>query len=31
VWLEARLLRVERREPLATVSGKILHLHVKKP
>jgi hypothetical protein len=30
VWREARLLRVERREPLATVSGKILHVHVKK-
>jgi hypothetical protein len=26
-WREAGLLRVERREPLATRSGKILHLH----
>ncbi len=31
VWREAALLRVESREPVATVSGKILHLHVKKP
>lgn len=28
MWREARLLRVERRSPLAAVSGKILHLHV---
>jgi hypothetical protein len=26
-WRDARLLRVERRAPLATASGKILHLH----
>jgi hypothetical protein len=26
-WREARLLRVERRAPLTTASGKILHLH----
>jgi hypothetical protein len=26
-WREANLLRVERRQPLATRSGKILHLH----
>jgi phenylacetate-coenzyme A ligase PaaK-like adenylate-forming protein len=26
-WRDARLLRVERRTPLATASGKILHLH----
>jgi hypothetical protein len=26
-WRDAGLLRVERRAPLATVSGKILHLH----
>ena len=26
-WREAGLLRVERRPPLTTVSGKILHLH----
>jgi phenylacetate-coenzyme A ligase PaaK-like adenylate-forming protein len=29
VWREARLLRVERREPERTRSGKILHLHVR--
>jgi hypothetical protein len=28
IWRDADLLRVERREPLATRSGKILHLHV---
>jgi hypothetical protein len=28
VWRDAKLLRVERREPRATVSGKVLHLHV---
>jgi len=28
VWRDADLLRVERRAPLATASGKILHLHV---
>ena len=28
VWRDAKLLRVERRAPLATASGKILHLHV---
>lgn len=27
-WQDARLVRVERRLPLATASGKILHLHV---
>jgi hypothetical protein len=30
LWRNAGLLRVERREPVATGSGKILHLHVKK-
>jgi hypothetical protein len=29
VWREARLLRVERREPERTPSGKILHLHMR--
>ena len=28
VWRDGRILRVERRGPLATASGKILHLHV---
>jgi hypothetical protein len=28
VWRDARLLRVERRAPLAAASGKVLHLHV---
>jgi hypothetical protein len=28
VWRDGQLLRVERRAPLATASGKILHLHV---
>jgi len=28
VWSDARLLRVERRPPVATASGKILHLHL---
>ncbi len=28
LWREAKLLEVERRAPLATASGKILHLHV---
>jgi hypothetical protein len=27
VWRDARLLRVERRPPLGTASGKILHVH----
>jgi hypothetical protein len=27
-WREAALVRVERRPPLATSSGKVLHLHV---
>jgi hypothetical protein len=27
-WREAGLVRVERRPPVATASGKILHLHV---
>jgi hypothetical protein len=27
LWREARFLRVERRPPLTTASGKILHLH----
>ncbi len=27
-WREGKILRVERRPPLATGSGKILHLHV---
>lgn len=30
-WKEGRLLEVERREPLATASGKILHLHCESP
>jgi hypothetical protein len=30
-WRDARLLRVERRPPLATPSGKILHLHAGAP
>jgi hypothetical protein len=28
LWRDAALVRVERREPVATTSGKILHLHV---
>jgi hypothetical protein len=28
VWEDADLLRVERRAPLATTSGKVLHLHL---
>jgi hypothetical protein len=28
MWRDASLLRVERREPFATASGKVLHLHV---
>jgi hypothetical protein len=28
VWRDAQLLKVERREPFAAASGKILHLHV---
>jgi hypothetical protein len=28
VWQDAGLLRVERRAPLQTTSGKILHLHL---
>ena len=28
VWRDAQVLRVERRAPMATASGKILHLHV---
>lgn len=28
VWRDARLVRVERRPPLTTASGKILHLHL---
>ncbi len=28
VWRDGQFLRVERRAPLATASGKILHLHV---
>jgi hypothetical protein len=31
VWQEAGLVAVERRPPLATASGKILHLHVESP
>jgi hypothetical protein len=31
VWRDAGLVSVERREPMTTTSGKILHLHVKKP
>jgi hypothetical protein len=31
VWRDAGLLRVERREPFSTSSGKILHLHVTRP
>ena len=30
-WREAGLLRVERRAPLVTASGKILHLHANGP
>jgi hypothetical protein len=30
LWRDAALVRVERREPVATGSGKILHLHVRK-
>jgi hypothetical protein len=30
VWRDARLLRVERRPPLVTASGKILHVHVQR-
>jgi hypothetical protein len=30
VWRDARLFRVERRPPLVTASGKILHLHVQR-
>jgi hypothetical protein len=30
VWREARLLAVERRPPIAAISGKLLHLHVSK-
>jgi hypothetical protein len=30
-WQEGKLLKVERRPPLATPSGKILHLHVRPP
>jgi hypothetical protein len=30
-WRDARLLRVERRPPIPTASGKILHLHVSRP
>jgi hypothetical protein len=29
-WRNAKLLRVERRAPLSTASGKILHLHVRR-
>ena len=28
VWRDAKVLRVERRLPLAAASGKVLHLHV---
>lgn len=31
VWRDANLIAVERRPPLATASGKILHLHVETP
>jgi hypothetical protein len=31
VWKEANVLLVERRPPIATASGKILHLHVQRP
>jgi hypothetical protein len=31
VWRDADLVAVERRPPLATASGKILHLHVARP
>ena len=31
VWREADLVAVERRPPLATTSGKILHLHIESP
>jgi hypothetical protein len=27
VWRDAGLLRVERRPPVATATGKVLHLH----
>jgi hypothetical protein len=30
-WQEGKLLKVERRPPLSTPSGKILHLHVQPP
>jgi hypothetical protein len=30
-WQDARLLRIERRSPLVTSAGKILHLHVSGP
>ena len=30
-WQEGKLLKVERRPPLSTPSGKILHLHVQSP
>jgi hypothetical protein len=30
-WQAARLLRVERRPPIATATGKILHLHQRQP
>ena len=30
-WQDARLLRIERRSPLVTSAGKILHLHVTGP
>jgi hypothetical protein len=30
VWRDARLLRVERRPPLVTASGKILHVHAER-
>jgi len=30
-WRQAHIVRVERRDPLSTASGKILHLHVRKP
>ena len=28
VWRDAKLLKVERRAPVAAASGKILHLHI---
>ena len=31
MWRQARLLRVERRSPQPTATGKILHLHVPRP